>query len=414
MRTTLAALLVFFLCTLVRGAPDDAAATTEWASADGRVSLRLPAAWDVTVASDDQTVLTLRVALPGGAERGYVEVFHLPGMRSERAQPHAEKKQHSDFYQATSAETRLEPMPHLLLDCGVKGKPWRHAYLYRIIERNGFTVHGLFSTADWGQVGPALFAATKSLSSKYGEWPARPEGYRALVRDGYEYLLHKAVKDKDVDALHKLVLEREAAYAKLHGPVPKPDSNRPVIVVHAKKEDAAPLLADAAAADFGCKFQKLEARLFTVPLPKPTPDSSAELARELNDLFQYQSFGWLPSWVYVMDRDAAQFEAYTGKPVPWIYEGWLATASKKVRPFDQLVSKQSFTPEEGHELFIYCALFRAGGKPWRDAYAAFWKELAATGDCEAAQKILLALDQKQLQSAAETFAAKEFKPVKVR
>jgi hypothetical protein len=52
---------------------------------------------------------------------------------------------------------------------------------------------------------------------------------------------------------------------------------------------------------------------------------------------------------------------------------------------------------------------------YRDAFAAFLKQFAATGDAAAAQAAHLdSLDAEKLRAAAQAFAASGFKPVKGR
>lgn len=416
-----AAILVLALAAQISGdarAAPDGGGTTAYATEDGRVTVALPAAWTCeTIKPSERVLLHEHAIVPGASAPASVQVIRVPGMRNERGQIYLEREeQPGKFGVTTRGETRIDPMPHLVMDIPDGGVLQRFVWIPRILDRCGYTIFAQCAPADWDRMKDAFFAAAQSLTSTWGEWPERPAGYRVAVRDGYEYLIAPAVKPADADAVHRIVLDVEAGYAKVHGPVPKPDSNRIVVVVHAAKEDAAALCKQAAAAPYGSFAQQIEGRLFTVPPTKGGAENAAEFATALTSILHYQLYGRPdPPWLYRADSYVARQEALSGKPLPALAESQMAVVPKNVDTFNAVLASDLSGADVRRPLLVYEGLFRCGPAPYRDAFAAFLKQFAATGDAAAAQKAHLdPLDAAKLRAAAQDFAARGFKAVKGR
>jgi hypothetical protein len=311
----------------------------------------------------------------------------------------------------------MEPLPHLLLDVPERdGSVTREVWMYRVIRRNGIAVHVECDAALWPKIRDDCLKATQSLTSTVEEWPPAPVNCRMLLRDGYEYWVHPSVKDGDLDALHKILRDEEAAFAKVHGAVPKPPESPFVVVVHARREDEAAVDANAADAHDGIFASQATGRLFVVPPGKGDAVAASELAREAWRALLRQTFGGdTPSWLDVGEGIAAGAEELTGRPLPSVPQGLVPLIPKTLQRFDEIVALERADADDRYSMFAYVAFFRCGGKSWRDAFAAFLKDSAATGDCTGAQKRhLLSLDQGKLRTAAQAFVAKGLTPVKGR
>jgi hypothetical protein len=309
------------------------------------------------------------------------------------------------------AEVHLEPMPHLVLDYPGGGVMMRHVWMYRVFHRLGLGVNFACPLSMWPSVKDAAFRAAATMESDLDESPPRPAGCKASLRDGYEYLADPAVKDKDLDALHAAVIEQEKRYALLHGPVPKPESN-PIVVVVAPDKFGVGSIAIGLSCQNGYAANYAEGRLFAMPPKKDDALGRADLADRLAVLFHMQSYGsGEPSWLCDGERRIAALEAMLKKPLPAVPAESLAEFATPLVLFGDLVAKP---PKNAvAQAASYVALFRAGPKPYRDAFAAFLADVAATGDWVAAQnKLIAGLDQEKLRADAQTFVVKELKPVK--
>ena len=408
--TCLAALLAFV--PAASAAPEDApAATKPYSSADGRVTISLPAAWTLAATKDEQAAMCWEGALPDGAGPVRVTVYHLPGMMSARMQPFLERDIHPPRYGVKGpAHPETDVLPHLWMDEPVKNVGTiRHVWMYRVIRRNGFTTAVECLADAWPRVREQCLRAAQSLTTTIEEWPAPPAGYKRRVRDGIVYYVHAAAGDSDA-AVHAIVRGEQLAFAKLHGPPPPSPESPMVVVVHAKAQDAAALSSEAASARFGAFHDGATYRLFAVAPAKGDAQARARLAGEARLLvFEFGARG--PFWLYCGESALAWNEELTGKPLPCVAPGF---QPPKLRRFDAVCYLASASGGEWDGMFVYTAFFLHGPKTYRDAFSAFLKDAAATGDFETAQKErLLSLDQEKLWEAANEFV-KELKPAKPR
>ena len=408
------ALLAGFVTSLpaASAAPDDpAAATKPYASADGRVAIELPAAWTLTPDKVEQAVMAWKGELPEEGGPVAVTVYHLPGMLSARAQPFVERNVHPGRYDVKGpAHPETEFLPHLWMDEPVeRGPTVRHVWMYRVIRRNGFTAHFMCKADSWPRVREQCLRAALSISTTMDEWPAPPAGYKRRVRDGIVYYVHPAAGDSDA-AVHAVVRGEQQAFAKLHGAIPSAPDSPMVVVVHAKAQDAAVLCKEAATAPGGEWFDGATFRLFAVAPPKGDEVARARLARDARRLvFKHAIGGVRPFWLWCGESGLAWSEAMTGKPLPCVPQGF---TPPPVHRFDSIGSLESASDDEADEMLVYVAFFLHGPRSYRDAFTAFLKDVAATGDVDTAQeKRLLSLDQEKLWEDANAFI-KELKPAK--
>jgi hypothetical protein len=403
------------LAVTTRAAPDDDASDTRrFESGDKGVSVELPKAWRVARPEFPGSIMALQ--LKSDDVDGYFAlfVFQSPAMRNERGQAWAERiPQQRQFKADAPGEVRFGPLTHLLMDVKENGEVMTHVWMFRILGRTGITLHFTCRATSWPSIKDAAFRAAATMTSTLDENPPRPDGYKPLLRDGYEYLLHPSLKDKDIDVLHAAVLEQEKRYGVLHGAVPKPEGNPIVVVVTPDKATAAALSPDGSS-KFGFAASWREGRVFAVPLKKDDALGRAELADRLALVFHVQCCGdGLPLWLSDGERRVAAAEAFTRKPLPSVATDYVAEFATSLVTLDQLATKP---PKDAvAQSASYVALFRAGPQAYRDAFKSFLLDLAATGDWETSQRThILSLDQEKLRSAAQTFVAKELKPVKVK
>ena len=392
-------------------APEEPAATKPCSSVNGHFTIELPAAWTPTPAKADKAVMSWEGQLPGGAGPIEVTVYHLPGMISARTQPFFERDVHPPRFDVKGpAKPESDVLPHLWMDEPASAGPaTRHVWMYRVIRRNGFTVYFQCRADAWPLVREQSLRAAASLTTRVDEWPAPPAGYKRRVRDGIVYYVHSAAGDSDA-AVHAVVRGEQQGFAKLHGMAPSVPDAPLVVVVHAKKEDAAVLCADAATAPRGQWFDGSTMRLFAVAPMKDDEVGSAVLAREARQLAFVHAFGRSePFWLFVGESSLAWSEEVTGKSLPVVPAGFAPTPARR---FNELVSLASASDDDADAMLVYTAFFLHGPRKYRDAFSAFLKDVAATGDAETAQEArLLSLDQEQLWKDANEFI-EELKPAK--
>lgn len=414
----LAALAVLLLALRdAHAAPDEPVApaqeTVRIESDDHRVAIDLPESWRPERSDEKAAVISLRLQVPPAGATAYLSVFHVPGFLDPRAQAYVERaSQPKRYVTDVRGDVGLEPLPHLTMDIPKPGTLTLHAWIYRVIDRNGFTVTVYCDPATWPAMKDACFRAAQSLTSRIPEWPARPEGYRVVERDGYEYLVQASVKDADLVPLHTALMEQEKRYAKAHGPIPKPSWNRPQVVVSSERWAARTLSGGLARPDDEFYTDVASGRLLAVPLRKGDAGARAELADCASALFHAQCYGRTAVWLCDGERQLAFAESLAGKPLPAVPEAILAGMPRTLVPFEELARRP---PANAWDQAVpYVALFRGGPKTYRDALAAYLQDLAATGDEEAAlAKRLLCLPQQKLAEAALAFV-RDLKPVKLK
>ncbi len=415
-----AAILVMALAAQIVGdtraaAEDPPPAAKEYASADGRFTISMPTSWAVSRDRHDVTVMSWFAKLPDDGGDVSLEVYNVAGILNVRAQPYLERGVHPERYGVPGpARVEMEPVPHVWMDVPDKGDVARHAWFYRVVRRNGLTLHTVCDAKRWDALRTDFLCAAQSLGTTLPEWPPVPGTYRRLSRDGYIEYLHPSVKDADADAVHRLLRTQEAEFTKRYGPLWKPPDSPFVVVIHARRPDAEAMDQYAAGADHGNWASFVKRQLFVVPPPKGDNSAMAEFVREAWSAFFAQSFaGSIPLWVSDGESWAAYSEAATGKSLPSVMQGLFDSMNDGLRRLDELVALAPSGGATRDQLLAYLAFFRFGPKTYRDAFAAFLKDVAATGDCETAQKTrLLSLDQAKLRAAAESFVAREMKPVK--
>jgi hypothetical protein len=378
--------------------------TKPYASADGRITIELPEAWGLKPDKRDKSAMAWSGALPDGGGGIEVCVYYVPGFVNAREQAFAERDVHPGRFGVKGpAHVETDVLPHLWLDFQDAGAPMQRAvWMYRVIRRNGFTVHVLCSADAWSKVRPDCLRAAQSLTTTMDEWPTPPAGYARRVRDGIVYYVQPGAGDSDA-AVHAIVRGEQQAFLKMHGAASIPPESPLVVVVHAKT-------AGVAAAEEQ-HFEPESYRLVAVEPAKGDDKSRAVLVRETRRALIAQTFGGTaPFWLYCGESFLAWTEARTGKPAPSVPEGFPSLSMKK---FDDLAAYASAEGDTQEQFFLYTAFFVCGPRLYRDAFAAFLKDAAATGDCESAQKKhLLSLDQEKLRDAAQKFAEKDLKPVK--
>lgn len=404
-------------------APDDAppggaAATKPFTSAKGDFVLRFPSAWAVQeVAADPGSDLKLSIRLDAGGP-AVTAWGYLGAVPNERAHIRYQLPYHLRNYEAASHEVGSDPVPFLWTETPYVTGNVRH--LLALTHRRRCCMRFVFEfpAALWDRLGAAALEVVRTADTKCEDWPARPPGYRPLVKDGYQYLLPAAVKDRDVAAFHAYVLETEKAYEKSHGAVPKPDSNPIEILLHDTREDADALTTQRGHTPwsrFGVFDESGSGSLIAARTAAASADARPDLAYSLTRVFHDQSFGPYLPWMREMEAFAAWAEAAAGRPLPAVPQSIQDSLRAKLVRFDELTRAEPAAVVAARgSLLKYLLLFRTGPKTYRDAWAAFLAELQASGDFAQAEKILLALDQDKLVADAASLAERAMKPAKGR
>jgi hypothetical protein len=390
------------LCGALVAAARAAPETKRFESSDHRVAIDLPADWTLAPAQSEHAVVSVQAAVPPSGAAVQLDLFHQRGMLDPRFQAYVDRDlRREQFDAAERGAVGLEPLPHLTMNVKREGVPAWNAWIYRVVNRNGFTLAVQCEAETWPLVKDACFAAAATITTTHAAWPEAPEGYASSERDGYEYLLQPGVSEEDVLRLHAALLDLEKRYAKAHGPVPKPRDRRPVVLLSVDAAAAASAAGTAKAREAYVTSES-QGRLHAVPLPKDDPTAAAQLASAATELFHAQCFGPMASpWLASAEKRLAAAESRLGRPpgaIPDCFKG--VALPKAMRPLVEVVKSPGADAAE--QATVYVELFRVGTKPWRDAFAAFLKELAATGDWEAAEaKHLLSLDQAKLLAEAQ-------------
>lgn len=406
--------LIALLDVPALAAPDDpkAVATRRYESPDHRVGIDLPAEWRCECVSTGASELAVRARAPATDSPLLIKVQCALGQRNERSTAFAERRHPpKGDVQRTVVGVQLEPMPHLLLDAAQGEAPTRTVRIYRVIERRGFVVEVECAPSVWDTVKQPCFDAARSLTSSLGEYPARPEGFRASQSDGYEFLVHPDVDDAAVAAIRAALLAHEARYAALHGAVPKPSSN-PIVVVVTPKAALFGKISDSVMWRSGYGEVTNEGRLFAVPLVPGDVDGRTEFAERLTALFHAQCYGSNePRWLFDGERLLAGAEARIAEPLPSIPSDLSPRMPSSALLLEEIVREPNMLAQD--QAIAYVAFFRTGPQSYRAAFSAFLKDAAATGDWETAQrKHLLALDQEKLRADVNSFLEKGFKVVR--
>jgi hypothetical protein len=391
--------------------------TVTQTSTDGRFTIDLPADWTLDrVPTDLSVVMAWRARLPGEAGTVELRVIHYAGHPNARAQAYTDRQlERRDRPTAGPATVELGPVPRMGFDVG-EGEGVVHlAWAYRVFRRNSVTLQTSCHARVWPMASAACLRAAASITAKLDETPTPPTGYRVLPLDGWSYRTPTGAKDADVEAARKQLRELEGEFAKSFGRVPSTEDTPFIVYVHARAAEAAQADDAASKARSGAFFNVATSRLFVVPTVKGDAVAAGDFAREAWRAFLAQTFGEeAPLWLRHGDAELVAAERECGRSLPSLPAETHAALPATLRRFDELCALQGAQSADRAEMLVYAALFREGGKPWRDAFAAFAKDCAADGDCATAQqKRLLSLDQEKLRAAAQAYL-KEMRPVKAK
>ncbi|MHC4547869.1 MAG: hypothetical protein ACYTEZ_03750 [Planctomycetota bacterium] len=380
--------------------------TNSYVDARGTWTLSLPATWEAEVRKSKKAALKLKAKLPDAEQAVYFYLKHFKRMRGPRAQAYARRIALEQDRKGTEKTSRVElaPRPHVVVAYkNKKGVQQMYVATHRMLRRNGIEL-GVSTPAElWPQVRDALFDAIDTLESTVPEAPPRPEGYKAVTRDDYVYLLHPDVKKKVLKGLHKFVRDEEKGFARLHGKLVKSKDNLPVIIVHAKQNEAAELSQKAAEAYGGYYLDFWNRRLFAVPLSRDK-EAQAYLGSALRSLFYFLRYGDMqPVWVHEGEVRAVWVEKMAGRKLPALSDGYGKSIPESIMNLAQLPALKDRTALV-NQAFCWVAFFHVGPRKYQKAYRSFLKALGDAGDAEAALKDhLLALDQQKLLKEMNKF-----------
>ncbi len=403
--------------------PAASPATKEYASDDKKYAISMPASWTVSSEKKKGTeLISLSAELPDKNGTAYFELRTVPGCLDLRGLAARRGADMTDVGKdggkvIDGPSLTFEPMPQALVRVEFKEGVFIEWLGVRMIRRSAFALDVGCAKDVWPKVQDACLAALRSLKTTLPEWPDPPRNHRRVVRDGYEYYVHPSVEDADLDAVHKRLRAVEAAFVKQHGPTSWTEDAPFVVVVHATREDAVKFDAKIDGHSRSGSYADGElCRLSVVPPPKGASAAAAELACAAWRSFVDQTgMDDYPFWLYLGEGDAAAAESLAGKPLPALPDGMIVAIPNPLPRLDEIAKVRRAYGQDVDGMLAWVAFFRCGPKPWRDAFAAFLQEGAASHDWAAAEKKnLLAFDQEKLRDAAQAFLAKGLTAVKTK
>lgn len=372
-------------------------------SDDGKYSVELPAAWNVTSGSiEGLEMLRLRAAPPGVDGDVVVTVWLLQGQRDSHRQAFKERDLRKRDPETLSATAETSPIPHML--CRYRaddGTERMKAVAYSMVRRNGISVGFTCPIASWPALRDTFLRVAISLAADIEEWPAHPADFRRDTRDGFVYLVHPDVKPAQAKEVQALVRRVAGKFEAVHGKIPVQEENPPIVVVLRSIEDGRKLY-DMKSATYGIAFDALGGRLFATPLPENDGTTRAACVMKAYELMFVQRYGSVnPFWMYCGEGRLAWVEELTGAKPPVVDSPLFKDISGPVQSFAELVeqeAKSSFGDPFRAHAAAYVLFFREGPAKYRKAYQAFRADVAANYDIvPALEKHLLTLDQPTLQ-----------------
>lgn len=392
---------------------------TRHADASGLFSLELPTAWEVTRLSSpatDTARLILKVRLPGQKELIQFRLHAVRGMAAPMAQAHLELRKVRAVGKEKILAGRVEknPFPHVIFEWLGKAATHRTLLIYRALTGIGYALEIVAPRTLAPLVVGAGFEALTSLQSGLPPWPPEPALYVRSVRNGYVYLTHPDVTEKQVAQYHKFLRRAEKEFIGLHGAFPSPSNFPASIVFHASREAAAALDEEATDDRMGHFHKRTQRRVFAVPLDVHDEGTRARARAALWRLFFWLRFGSdEPAWMFEGERTLQHEVARAGRGLPAVTE-WLLDQASPPDPFDaRPLGKREDREPYMRRNALYVALFQTGPAKYRKAYKLFLRALDEGEDWDAAAaEHLLSLDEARMQKDAAKLLSKMDKATK--
>jgi hypothetical protein len=185
--------------------------TRRYADGKNRVSLSLPSSWAVELVQS-KALFEALLRLPNRKLPIELQIWHLKGMRSPRAQAYIERPEWIREFQPSVIRVRVDPIPHVMLRYRDGDQEWTTAEAYLMRHSHGLAVRIHCQPDFWPTFQPALFELAATVDTTLPEWPPRPQGYAETARNGYVYLRHSHVTAKEIAALQKFLRKREKEF----------------------------------------------------------------------------------------------------------------------------------------------------------------------------------------------------------
>lgn len=377
-----------------------------WSSPDGTVTVRLPARWIVEPQPpEDGCVMSLWAHPPGARARAAFHVHVLTRVANARGRLYVERPAALAAYGAATAEMHVEgDVPWFaVVDTRRAEETRRRGYACRMLRGRAFLAR--FSTTPElaGAMEPAFVDAVRTLRTTLPEWPEPLEGFREAELRGLPFHLAPGTEEPEALALADFLVRIEERFSARLGPVPR-DPGAPLrISFHPTPGHAARSLPGANAWGF---LGWIDHRwLVATPLRGASPAALGELSGDWERMLWKVSFDSIPWWLDESVQEIARWRILAAAPLPAVPESRVPEAPRELLPFAD-VARMNYgeLQDAGHvNALAYLVLFLAGPPQYTDAWEAFEAEMRRTGDPDAAQAHLLALDPERLREDAARF-----------
>ena len=336
--------------------------------------------------------------LPGSERSATLELVRDEDGRDPRAAP---------FRWNPPEGARIErlhaPVPHIVLRRGVDPADRVSVLAFRRIRGNPLRLSLLCDLRDFDDAYADFLEATATLEADLAFWPPVPDDYKTKKKGRYLIAVHPSVRS--TREIERVLRDRERSFVKMHGKLPKPDRNAPVVIyVHSDKSQARAISEEAAGSRDGFYEDHRHGRLFVVTTGKDDRAGPYRLAYYIHGLLLRIQYGrFRPMWFFTGERSVAAAEQATGRALPYLSDGYTQWMIAPLRPLRELEEGGKQAPEDAQkQSFWYVALFRAGPTKFRKAYRDFLEECAETYDTAAAfERHLAPLGLDEIKSAAE-------------
>jgi hypothetical protein len=392
--------------------------TQEVSSADGRCSMRVPAAWKVTKGGEKPGSLLRIEAVAAGFEDAVVcNVWLVEGQRDPLLQVYREHAEYERDPQRISVAVQMAPFPHLVFRYRADDSRERvECTSYSMVRRSGVNPQMNCPAEAWPALRDTFLAMAKSVKADLPEWPPHPPELKRQTKDGFAYLVHPSVRDANLKDLQSFLRGIRQKFEGLHGKVPADPENPPLVVVCNRIADA-PLPESLKGTTAGAAVEPLTGRLFAVAAG--SAEDRAACAMAATRLLFLQRYGWTePYWMYVGEGRLAWSEEITGAAPPKVdthlFEAFKAehlTLAGLVDMERALKTPDPFTSDSA----AYVMFFRHGPAKYRKAYRECREEMAETKNVwQAVTMHMLSFDQEEMKADMARWLAKSVEVAKAR
>jgi len=372
----------------------------------GKYAIELPEAWQSEPYDPGDGVLGFRWWLAGSETQASLRLVADNYVLDARAAPRYGLERFQRTYKKATLEPRYDPLPHIHWH----GEGRAGAIVFLQIKGNGLCVQLECGAKDYAGLEADVMTVAATVTADVEIWPAIPKEYVKGRKGSFLIARHPSVKGS-IAYVHKVLRSAESRFKSVHGVLPR--SDRPIVVlVHSTKLEACTILKEAGEEATFADFWV--GRIFTLPITRKDEGDAIRLAGATHAVLAVAKYGDIePSWFYVGERELAGAAFLTGKPLPYMHEGYVDwNTDVEIQAFDAMPKLGSALHEDfGKQSFFYVCMFHAG--KYKKAYRRFLKDYAENHDPGAAfDRHILPIGYVKLRKAASDFAFNRMRPFK--